>query len=273
MSDFRAWSASAYLRHYYARVEDDEAATLAFLVDALDGEPPAAEALEFGAGPTLHHVLPLAPHAAAIDVTDLLNSNLGALHDWIADRPGAHDWRPFTRHVLACERRPAGAAQVAAREALTRRRLRGLLRADAANADPLGAAGRRRYAIVVSCFCADSATADKATWSRYMHHIGGLVAPGGLLLLAALRRCAVYRVGEQHFPSANVDEHDIAAQLGATGFDVARARIDVATVPHQRRLGYDGIVLGAARRHGEPPPISRSLVATPPRTIWEARPT
>ena len=27
MSAFRAWSASAYLRHYYARVEDDEAAT------------------------------------------------------------------------------------------------------------------------------------------------------------------------------------------------------------------------------------------------------
>lgn len=252
MSAFDHWSAGAYLHNYYASVEDDEAATLKFLVDALAGEPPVAEALEFGAGPTLHHLLPLAPHAAAIDVADLLDTNLAAVHGWLAQRPGAHDWQPFTRHVLACEGQHTTAADVAAREALTRRRVRRLVRADASAAEPLGAAARQRYGTVVSCFCADSATADKATWSHYMHNIAGLVAPGGLLLLAALRRCAAYRVGDRHFPSANVDEHDIAAQLGASGFDLPRSSIAVATVPRQRRLGYDCIVLSAARRRPSP---------------------
>lgn len=263
MNDFGAWSAPTYLRHYYARVEDDEAATLAFLVDALEGEAGVAEALEFGAGPTLHHLLPLAPYAAAIDVADLLDSNLGTLHDWISARPGAHDWRPFTRHVLACEGRAATPAAVAGREALMRRRVRRLLRGDAAWAEPLGADRQGRYAIVLSCFCADSATADKVTWARYTRHIAGLVAPGGLLLLAALRRCAAYRVGDLQFPSANVDERDIAALLHASGFDPARTRIDVATTPRQRRLGYDGIVLAAARRVARDPSI---LFARPCRT-------
>jgi hypothetical protein len=259
MADFRAWSASAYLRHYYACVEDDEAATLAFLVDALRSEPPAAETLEFGAGPTLHHLLPLAPRAAAIDVADLLDDNLGALRAWIGRRPGAHDWRPFTRHVLACEGRTATATQVAAREALLRHRVRRLVRADAAHPDPLGAAGRARYGIVLSCFCADSATDDKATWARYMRHIGSLVAPGGLLLLAALRRCRAYGVGERRFPSADVDECDIAAQLHAGGFAPAGTRIEVVAVPRQRPLGYDGIVLAAARRE----PAQAHCGATP----------
>jgi hypothetical protein len=269
MSDFRTWSASAYLRHYYARVEDDEAATLAFLVDALAGEASVAEALEFGAGPTLHHLLPLAPHAAAIDVADLLDANLATLHDWVGAQPDAHDWRPFTREVLVCEGRAPTPAAVAAREALTRRRLRRLVRADAALTEPLGAAGQRRYAIVLSCFCADSATADRATWARYMRHIAGLVAPGGRLLLAALRRCAAYRVGDLRFPSANVDEHDIASLLRTTGFDLSDARIEVATVPRQRRLGYDGIVLAAARHSARDPP---PLLAPPRSANLGARP-
>lgn len=268
MSDFRTWSASTYLRHYYARVEEDEAATLAFLVDTLAGEASVAEALEFGAGPTLHHLLPLAPHAAAIDVADLLDTNLSTLQDWISARPDAHDWQPFTRQVLACEGRAATPAAVAAREALTRRRVRRLVRADAALAEPLGAAGQGRYAIVLSCFCADSATADKATWARYTRHIAGLVAPGGRLLLAALRRCAAYRVGDLRFPSANVDEHDIAGLLRTTGFDLSGARIAVATVPRQRRLGYDGIVLAAARRPARDPP---ALLAQPRRACLAAR--
>ncbi len=36
-----------------------------------------------------------------------------------------------------------------------------------------------RYGTVVSAYCADSATADRATWETYMRHIAGLVRPGG----------------------------------------------------------------------------------------------
>ena len=262
-ADFAGWSADAYLQHYYGAVEVDEAATLHFLAKELARIGPVGTALEFGSGPTLHHVLPLAPYADAIDMADPLRENLAAVRRWIAGRSDAHDWRAFTRHVLACEGRPVGGEAVRTREALTRRRVRRLLHGDAAAARPLGTVGLRYYDIVLSCFCADSATGNKATWARYLRRIGELVAPGGRLLLASLRRCRAYRVGERSFPSADVDETDIASRLREIGFDGPSLRIEVEGVPLQHRLGYNGIVLASATRRTRRTRMAHADVPSP----------
>ena len=120
-----------------------------------------------------------------------------------------------------------------------------LLQADAGDREPLD----ERYATVVSAYCADSATADRATWEAYMRHIAGRVAPGGVFITAALRRSRSYLVGGKPFPSANVDAHDLRAVLEPE-FDCA---IEVREVPEHARLGYAGIVLATATRR---PPAS-----------------
>ena len=102
---------------------------------------------------------------------------------------------------------------------------------------------------MVSAYCADSATADRATWETYMRHISGLVRPGGVFITAALRRCRHYVVGGKRFPSADVDEHDLRAVLEPE-FDCS---IEVREVPEHARLGYEGIVLATAIRR---PPAS-----------------
>jgi hypothetical protein len=101
----------------------------------------------------------------------------------------------------------------------------------------------------VSAYCADSATADRATWESYMRHIAGLVAPGGVFITAALRRSRSYLVGGKRFPSADVDEHDLRAVLEPE----FECEIAVREVPDHARLGYEGIVLATARRR---PPAS-----------------
>ncbi len=97
----------------------------------------------------------------------------------------------------------------------------------------------------MSAYCADSATADRATWQTYMRHISGLVRPGGTFITAALRRSQAYLVGGKPFPSANVDEHDLDAVL-AGGFP-ART-IEVRELAAQESHGYAGIVLAWALR-------------------------
>lgn len=245
---YAAWDAERYLREYYLRVEPDEELTLAFLVREFRKIAAGATALEFGAGPTLHHLLPLAPHVSEMHVADYLPANLAAVRRWAQQRAGAHDWRPFTRYVLGRE----GHAQpnepdVCQRENLTRSRLTRLFACDAMRPDPLMSAARRRYDVIVSCYCAESATADAAVWQRCMSHILGLLAPGGLFVTAALRKCARYRVGERWFPCAHIDERDVSAALLRAGFERGSTQVEVHAVPQLRTLGYESIVLASAR--------------------------
>ncbi|MEV0567960.1 guanitoxin biosynthesis pre-guanitoxin forming N-methyltransferase GntF [Dactylosporangium sp. NPDC050588] len=235
------WDPGAYLRGYYGTVEPDEVATIAFFVDALRGADRDRPVLFFGVGPTLHHVFAAAGVASEIHLGDYLPGNLAEIRRWLERDPAAHDWRPFVAHTLRCEgTADPTAEQVAAREDLTRRKVTALLQVDARHPRPLP----RTYPTVVSAYCADSATADRATWARYMRHITGLVEPGGLFVTAALRRCRAYTVGGRSFPSADVDEHDLRAALRA-GF--AAPVVEVHRVPQESSHGYAGIVLARAR--------------------------
>lgn len=236
------WSPGRYLADYYREVEPDERLTLAFLVAAARDVAPGASVLIFGAGPTLHHALPFAG-ARVIDLCDLLPGNLREIRRWRAAEPGAHDWRPFARHVLACEGAPADDAAVAAREAELRARIGRLLPCDLGEPEPI-AGGLGAWDVVVTAYCPDSATDDVATWALYMRRIAALAAPGGLLVVAALRRCDGYRVGERTFPSAHVDEADLRAVLAPLASDL---HVEAHRLPDRARHGYAGIVLARCR--------------------------
>ena len=236
--------------------------------------------LFFGTGPTLHHVFLSADRASEIHLADYLPQNLAAIERWLQRDPGAHDWRPFVRYTLECEgERAPTEAQLAEREELTRAKVTRLLEADAGDREPVG----ERYGTVVSAYCADSATADRATWEAYMRHIAGLVRPGGVFITAALRRSRSYLVGGKEFPSADVDEHDLRAVLEPE-FDVldrgprgARARA-ARLRGHRARYGHStptSVGSGSSltpKRSSTPPAISRasassSAVVPAPRLV------
>jgi NNMT/PNMT/TEMT family protein len=236
------WVPGDYLTDYYREVEPDERETIPFFVDAMRRADPFEPVLFFGVGPTLHHVFLAAGRAPEIHLADYLPANLAEIDRWLRRAPDAHDWRPFVRYTLECEglERP-GEPLVLAREQLTRARITQLLEADARKPEPLP----RRYGTVVSAYCADSATADRDTWDRYMRHITGLVRPGGLFVTAALRRSRGYVVGGRSFPSANVDEDDIDAVLAP---HFAERSVEVRHLDAHRAQGYSGIVLAWGRR-------------------------
>jgi hypothetical protein len=235
------WVPAEYLADYYGAVEPDEIETIAYFVDAIREAEAGQPVLFFGVGPTLHHVFLAAGRASEIHLADYLEANLREIERWLRREPGAHDWRPFVRYTLQCEGVAVPTdAEVHAREELTRAKVTRLLRVDAREPVPAG----ERYATVVSAYCADSATGDRATWEAFMGHIAGWVRPGGLLVTAALRRCRRYVVAGKPFPSANVDEHDLRAVLEPE----FRGAIEARAVPGHASQGYSGIVLAWGRR-------------------------
>ncbi len=236
------WVPAEYLTDYYGEVEPDERETIAYFVAAMRHAEPGRPVLLFGVGPTLHHVFLAAGTASELHLADYLPANLTEIARWIDREPGAHDWRPFVRYTLECE----GVAdpteeQITRREELTRTKITRLIQADAHRPEPVA----DRYATVISAYCADSATDEHATWRTFMEHISGRVEPGGVFLTSALRRCRSYVVGGKHFPSANVDEHDLRAVL-QPGFE--GGSIEVCELAGHEAQGYSSVVLAWRRR-------------------------
>jgi hypothetical protein len=235
------WVPQEYLADYYRVVEPDERETIAYFADAMKAAPAGEAVLVFGTGPTLHHVFLAAPKASEIHLADYLTANLDEIERWRARDPAAHDWRAFVRYTLECEGHPAPTDEdITRREELTRSKITRLLQVDARRPVPLD----QRYATVISAYCADSATDDRATWENLMANIIDLVEPGGLFITAALRRCRSYQVGDKRFPSANVDEHDLRRVL-APRFS---PRVHVRHLHGHEAQGYSSVVLADARR-------------------------
>ena len=113
-----------------------------------------------------------------------------------------------------------------------------------------------RYDLLLSCYCAESATGDKRVRRQYLRNILGLLAPGGLFITAALRRCRSYRLGHERIACADIDEQELAAVLFEAGMEPAQLQLEVHRVGLRERLGYDSIILAAAR--------------SPPRRCWSS---
>jgi hypothetical protein len=239
------WVPRDYLADYYRVVEPDERETIAYFADAMKDAAVGEAVLFFGTGPTLHHVFPAAPKASEIHLADYLPANLEEIERWPTRDPAAHDWRAFVRYTLQCEGLSTPSdEEITRREELTRSKITRLLQVDARRPVLLD----QRYATVVSAYCADSATDDRAIWETLMANITALVGPDGLFLTAALRRCRSYVVGDKRFPSANVDEHDMRRVL-SPGFS---PRVQVRDLQGHEAQGYSSVVLARARRREEP---------------------
>lgn len=244
----RDWSPAAYLADYYTEVQPDEQVTMRFLVEAAALIGDCVTLLEFGCGPTVHHLLPFATRADSIDVVDLLDSNLDAVRAWLGAHDGAWDWSPFTTLTLELELGRAPLPwEVREREAAARDRLRSIARADARRPQPLDA-GWRRYPVVVCCFCPDSITSDRDEWRRCSEHVASLVARGGWLVFTALGSAHSYRVGGQSFPSPNVSVDDVASVLTTAGFSRLGTTITTAETIDPDDHGFDHVVLAVSRK-------------------------
>ncbi len=245
LANFDTWIPKDYLQDYYSKVEQDERYTLEFLVSEYRKIKQSSIVLEFGIGPTLHHLLPLAPYVAEIHVCDYLEQNLNEVERWIKKEKGCHNWSSFTKLVLEYEgEKHVTDEMVQEREDIVRSKITKIFKCDANEANPL-APVERKYDVIVSCYCADSATTDKSTWQRYMKNIIYLVNAGGYFISTALRECQFYRVGEKLYPCVNITEVDFLNTFEKLDFDLQTVNIIVKEVPEHRNVGYESIILSS----------------------------
>jgi hypothetical protein len=249
--DYAAWSEwkpGSYLQEYYASVMPDERYAMEFLVEATRHLPEIPVALDFGCGPTVHHLFPLVPKVAEFHLAEYLESNRSEVERWLSCKSD-HDWLPFAIETLKLEDGAGSASGIEesvarSREQMVRERVTAVTHGDAGDVNPLGEEKRDFYPLVTSHYCAEGATNDKATWRRYMTNIASLVASGGTLILSACGAANFYCVGEHRFPCAGVSAQDVLAALQEDGFGDIDLRIRL--VPDHSEQGYGSVIFASA---------------------------
>lgn len=242
------WKAAEYLSEYYSEVMPDERFAMEWLVECAARLPQQEVpiALDFGCGPTVHHLFPLVPQVQEFHLAEYLEDNRAAVNEWIASTPNTHNWRPFSLETLELEGVSATDEAALSREQTTRQRITRVLPGDAGDENPLGIEKRRYYPLVTSHYCAEGATNDKETWRLYMRNIASLVAPGGTLILSACGVADFYCVGERRFPCAGVSGQDVLSCLLEDGFGNIDLR--VRQVPGHAEQGYSSVIFACATR-------------------------
>lgn len=245
--DWSHFDPVAYLDEYYGDIGSENLALLRFLAETYSQLPPGGTLLDFGGGPTIYPLISAAPHFDEIHFSDYLEANLEQVRRWIAADPLAFDWDGFIRKALELERgAPCSDLEVARRAQGIRQRVTRVTRCDASRTPPVPGAPRR-YDVVLTNFCAESATTDMEQWRSYMSNIVSMLKPGGFLVMSALKGATRYAVGSRLFPAVDISEDDLVQLFEETGF--VRKGIEVRSVAADRpSREYAGLMLAVAEK-------------------------
>ena len=238
-----------YLREYYADVGPENFALLHFAVKAFRRIPPDGLLLDFGGGPTILFLIAAAKRVREIHFCDYLDTNLNEIQQWLNNAPSAFNWHEFVSVTLGLERQSYGTAPtVLQRETAIRQRVTRVFKCDASNPRPIEEP--RTYDILVTSFCAESATDNWAQWRRFFRNIVSLLKPNGVLLLTALKGATCYTVGEKLFPAVSIRENDVFQTLIEEGFDSQSLILE--SIPADRPLRqYEGLMVAMAKKQGD----------------------
>lgn len=245
--DWAQFDPVAYLNEYYADIGAENLALLRFLAETYQTLPKGGVLLDFGGGPTIYPLISAVTRVDEIHFSDYLEANLEEVRRWISAEPTAFDWNAFIRVALELETGESCTdAEVEQRANQIRERITNLVRCDASQAPPIQRSDAL-YDVVLTNFCAESATSDHEQWRAYMTNIASLIKPGGWMVMSALKGATRYAVGPRLFPAVDIDEEELIELFDEIGF--CRKGMEVRSTPADRPTReYRGLILAAARK-------------------------
>ncbi|MBI1277186.1 MAG: hypothetical protein GC179_03565 [Anaerolineaceae bacterium] len=242
--DWSVFNARDYLHEYYADIGSENLAILHFMVRALSEVSPDSVLLDFGGGPTVYSLIASANHAREIHFCDYLDTNLEQVRMWLECHPQAFNWTEFIKTTLVLEGNDYSKQGVCDRERKIRQRVTQVLHCDANLPQPIET-DVDGYDVLVTNFCAESATDSVEQWRRFVTNITSLIKPGGRLIMSTLKGASSYGVGAESFPAVNIMEDDLMELLIDIGFNYNTVHIE--SVPADRpSRHYQGLMFVSA---------------------------
>lgn len=246
MNDFATYQAFVpldYLNSYYGTLGSEADGLLHFLSETFAPLPNQLRILEYGGGPTIIGMISAAAKAVSIDFCDYVEANRALVQRWISGDEQDFDWTPFIVRALQHEGVDVPShEQISERAALLRSLVHNILPCDIYATPPVNVEGH--YDVIMSHYCLDAVTDDKAQWHENIRNLCTLLKPGGTLILSSLREANFSDFGDTRFPNVYLREKDVREALEIVGFAAASIRVVSAEADHAARE-YTGVIFSS----------------------------
>ncbi len=208
-----------------------------------------ARVIEVAGGPTVFSLLALTAALEAppeqIVFTDIAESNLQEVDDWLNERPGAFDYAHLDAWLETQDADPERAAH-------DLRAVRWELRQVDWH-DPPPASWIGAFDVVSSHFFVESATPDEAEALTFVRNYAPLAGSQAVVLLSFLQRADAWDCDGVAVPSLQVHEGMIEHFLQAGGISLDDAAIQTAAGRQPAAVtGYEGVVTVSGLRATSP---------------------
>ncbi|MBE9168285.1 hypothetical protein IQ238_12430 [Pleurocapsales cyanobacterium LEGE 06147] len=245
----RLWNPKEYLSHYYstAYVADDDAAIYEHLISFLKQENRTfAKIIDFGCGPTPHHIFPLIPYLEELHFADYVPENLQEISNWLEGNSSAHNWDMWIEYILKKEGFDSVTSKdIEHRKKLVREKSTAFKLGDLRKSHPLN--DDSVYDLVLSFFCAEAATNSKQEWYKYMSNLFNLVKPEGKVFIVANAHAQHYDIGKKKFPEANVTKEDFYSIFTDSKFAFDSVEVEEIPIAEWADSGLKAIIIAKAR--------------------------
>ncbi|KAM5142363.1 nicotinamide N-methyltransferase-like [Mantella aurantiaca] len=206
--------------------------------------------IDFGAGPTIYHLLSACEAFDNIITSDFLEQNRAQLQKWLRKDPDAFNWTPIVKLVCELEGNSDDESCKKKEEKL-RRTVTKVLKCDALKKNPYDPVKMPQADCLISCLCLEAPCKDVESFTDVLRNFKGLIKPGGHIILQSVLNCTYYYVGEKKFFCLAISKEELETAFKEVGYEIVKLKvIPFAEKPEKDIGSHDSYYFLHARKPG-----------------------
>lgn len=180
--------------------------------------PSGLKVLDYGTGPVFISTISASTKASEIILSDYVDKNCEALQQWLVGDMAEFDWLPSFNYVVQ-QLEGQSEKEAKERQELVRKLVKAVVHCDITKDPPIEPAYDQLYDVVISSLVLESVAKSHDEYVTYLHRLGKLVKPGGVLMMYTIEsKTGFYVVGDIKFQDLHVSAEFIKSILMKGGF-------------------------------------------------------
>ncbi|CAN2390111.1 NNMT/PNMT/TEMT family [Pristimantis euphronides] len=190
--------------------------------------------IDFGAGPTIYHLLSACEAFDTIITSDFLEQNRKQLQKWLRKDPDALDWSHVVKYVCELE---GNSDNCEKKEETLRRKVTQVLKCDALAKKPFDPVPMPEADCLISCLCLEAPCKDLEDFINTLKKFKELLKPGGHIILQSALNCTYYYVGKKLFSSLYLTKDNLEKAFKEAGYDIVKVKVIPRTEKSETDVG------------------------------------